>query len=83
MTPERQFDYCKLNRKGDGKYRRLISNAAKAAGRFGFKPYLERFRDRGMKSTQAYVALGCEPLQIALALTTNHEVLEPNRLNVN
>ena len=38
------------SKKGDGEYRRLIFNAARAAGRFGFRPYMERFKDRGMKS---------------------------------
>ena len=54
VTPERKRGYCKLTRKGDGEYRRLISNAAIAVGRSGFKPYLERARCRGMQEAMGY-----------------------------
>ena len=72
----------KLTKKGDGEYRRLIFNAARAAGRFGFKPYLDRFKDRGMKSTEAYVALGRKLIRIAFALMKNREQFDPNRLEI-
>jgi len=72
----------KLTKKGDGEYRRLIFNAARAAGRFGFKPHLERFKDRGMKTTQAYVALGRKLIRIAFALMKNREHFDPNRLKI-
>ena len=71
-----------LTKKGDGEYRRLILNAARAAGRFGFKPYLERFKDRGMKSTQAYVALGRKLIRIAFALMKNREQFDSDRLRI-
>ena len=72
----------KLTKKGDGEYRRLIFNAARAAGRFGFRPHLDRFRNRGMKSTEAYVALGRELIRIAFALIKNREQSDPNRLKI-
>ncbi|MFU8833047.1 MAG: IS110 family transposase [Wenzhouxiangella sp.] len=70
----------KLTKKGDGEYRRLIYNAAVTAGRYDFKPQLERFKDRGMKSTQAYVALARKLIRIAFALMKNREQFDPNRL---
>lgn len=72
----------KLTKKGDGEYRRLIYNAAVTAGRYDFKPYLERFKDRGMKSTQAYVALARKLIRIAFALMKNREQFDPNRLRI-
>lgn len=72
----------KLTKKGDGEYRRLIFNAARAAGRYGFKPHLERFKDRGMKATQAHVALARKLIRIAFALMKNREQFDPNRLKI-
>jgi transposase len=70
----------KLTKKGDGEYRRLIYNAAVTAGRYDFKPYLDRLKARGMKSTQAYVALARKLIRIAFSLMQNHERFDPNRL---
>lgn len=70
----------KLTKKGDGEYRRLIYNAAVTAGRYDFKPHLERFKERGMKTTQAYVALARKLIRIAFALMKNREQFDPNRL---
>jgi transposase len=72
----------KLTKKGDGEYRRLIFNAARTAGRFTFKPHLERFKDRGMKSTQAYVALARKMIRIAFALMKNREQFDPNQVRI-
>ena len=72
----------KLTKKGDGEYRRLILNAARAAGRFGLKPYLERFRCRGMKFTQAYIAPGRKLIRIEFTLMKNREQFDPNRLKI-
>jgi len=72
----------KLTKKGDGEYRRLIYNAAMTAGRYDFKTYLERFKDRGMKTTQAYVALARKLIRIAFALMKNRQQFDPNRLRV-
>lgn len=72
----------KLTKKGDGEYRRLTYNAAMTAGRYAFKPYLERFKARGMKTTQAYVALARKLIRIAFALMKNREQFDPNRLRI-
>ncbi|MEX0915925.1 MAG: hypothetical protein WDZ60_08530 [Wenzhouxiangellaceae bacterium] len=71
-----------MTKKGDGEYRRLIFNAARAAGRFGFKPYLDRFGGRGMKSTEASIALGRKLIRIELALMKNREQFDPNQLKI-
>jgi transposase len=70
----------KLTKKGDGEYRRLIYNAAVTAGRYDFKPYLDRLKARGMKSTQAYVALARKLIRIAFSLMQNRKRFDPNRL---
>lgn len=72
----------KLTKKGDAEYRRLIYNAAVTAGRYDFKPHLERLKARGMKTTQAYVALARKLIRIAFALMKNREQFDPNRLRV-
>lgn len=72
----------KLTKKGDGEYRRLIYNAAMTAGRYDFKTCLERFKARGMKTTQAYVALARKLIRIAFALMKNREQFDPNRLRI-
>ncbi len=72
----------KLTKKGDSECRRLIFNAARTAGRFAFKPYLERFKNRGMKSTQAHVALARKLIRIAFALMKKREQFDPNRLKL-
>jgi len=73
---------AQAHQEGDGEYRRLIFNAARPAGRFGFKPYLERFKGRGMKSTQAYVALGRRLIRIAFALMKNRDQFDAKRLKI-
>lgn len=74
---------CKSTKKcRDGRYRRLIFNAARAVGRFGFNPYLDRFKGRGMKSTPAYVALRQKLIRIAFALMENPEQFDPNWLKI-
>lgn len=70
----------KLTKKGDGEYRRLIYNAAVTAGCYDFKPQLDRLKERGMKSTQAYVALARKLIRIAFSLMKNREQFDPNRL---
>ncbi|MEX2497385.1 MAG: hypothetical protein WD397_00745 [Wenzhouxiangellaceae bacterium] len=70
----------KPTKKGNAEYRRLIFNASRAAGRFRFKPYLERFKDRGVKSAEAYIALGRKLIRIAFSLMKNGEQFDPNRL---
>ena len=70
----------KLTKKGDSEHRRLIYNAAVTAGRYDFKPYLDRLKERGMKSTQAYVALARKLIRIAFSLMKNREQFDPNRL---
>ncbi|NBB92952.1 MAG: transposase [Gammaproteobacteria bacterium] len=72
----------KLTKKGDGEYRRLIYNAAVTAGRYDFKPLLQRFKDRGMKNTQAYVALARKLIRIAFALMKNRDRFDPNQLRI-
>lgn len=70
----------KLTKKGDAEYRRLIYNAAVTAGRYDFKPLLQRLKGRGMKTTQAYVALARKLIRIAFALMKNRQHFDPNRL---
>jgi transposase len=72
----------KLTKKGDSECRRLTYNAAVTAGRYCFKPHLERFKARGMKSTQAYVALARKLIRIAFALMKKRERFDENRLGV-
>ena len=60
----------------------LIFNAVRSAVRFGFRPNLERFKGRGMKSTEADIALGRKLIRIAFALLTNRERFDPNRLKI-
>lgn len=72
----------KLTKKGDGEYRRLIYNAAVTAGRYDFKPHLERLKERGMKTTQAYVALARKLIRIAFALMKNRDQFDPKRLRI-
>ena len=72
----------KLTKKGDGECRRLTYNAAMTAGRYDFKPHLDRFKSRGMKSTQAYVALARKLIRIAYALMKNREQFDQNQLRI-
>ena len=72
----------KLTKKGDGEYRRLIYNAAMTAGRYDFKGYLERFKERGMKSTQAYVALARKLIRIAYSLMKNRQMFKPEKIRI-
>lgn len=72
----------KLTKKGDSECRRLIHNAAVTAGQYDFKPHLARFKGRGMKPTQAYVALARKLIRIAFALMKNREQFDPKRLKI-
>lgn len=72
----------KLTKRGDSEYRRLLYNAAMTAGRYHFKPIIQRYKDRGMKSTQAYVALARKLIRIAYSLMKNRQTFEPTKLRI-
>lgn len=72
----------KLTKKGDAEYRRVVYNAAVTAGRYCFKPYLERYKARGMKTTQAYVALARKLIRIAFSLMKNRQKFDADRLSI-
>ncbi len=72
----------KLTKKGDSECRRLTYIAAVTAGRYDFKPILEGFKARGMKTTQAYVALARKLIRIVFALMKNRQHFDPARLKI-
>lgn len=71
----------KLTKKGDPEIRRLLHNAAMAASRQStWKNMYQRYRARGLKTTQALVILARKLARIAFALMKNQVEYRPPNL---
>ncbi|VVP61251.1 IS110 family transposase [Pseudomonas silesiensis] len=69
----------KLTKKGDSEIRRLLHNAAMAASRSKtWKPFYERYLERGLKTTQVLVILARKLARVAFALMKNQSKYQPN-----
>ncbi|POA16690.1 IS110 family transposase, partial [Pseudomonas sp. FW300-N1A1] len=69
----------KLTKKGDSEIRRLLHNAALAARRSEtWKPFYERYLERGLKTTQVLVILARKLARVAFALMKNQSEYHPN-----
>lgn len=67
-----------LTKKGDPELRRLLHNAAMAAGRSAtWKPTYQAFIDRGFSRTQALVALARKIARVAFALMKSASEYQP------
>lgn len=68
----------KLTKQGSPELRRLLHNAAMAAKRSPtWQPFYQRCLDRGLKATQALVALARKLVRIAFALLKNQSQYQP------
>jgi transposase len=68
----------KLTKQGSPELRRLLHNAAMAAKRSPtWQPFYQRCLDRGLKTTQALVALARKLVRIAFALLKNQSQYQP------
>lgn len=72
----------KLTKKGDAECRRLLHNAARAAGRGDQKAYYERLLARGFASTQAHVAVARKLVRIAFTLLKNQQNYDPQKVKI-
>lgn len=72
----------KLTKKGDAECRRLLHNAARAAGRGDHKAYYERLLARGFASTQAHVAVARKLVRIAFTLLKNQQNYDPTKVKI-
>lgn len=72
----------KLTKKGDAECRRLLHNAARAAGRGDQKAYYEGLLARGFASTQAHVAVARKLVRIAFALLKNQQNYNPEKVKM-
>ena len=61
----------KLTKQGDAEARRVLYNAAMTGRRYAFADYYERLIDRGLKPTQAFVAVARKQVRIAFSLMRN------------
>lgn len=68
----------RLSKQGDAETRRLLHNAAMAASRTAtWKPVYQRYVARGMKRTQALVALARKLARVAFALLKHNAEYQP------
>lgn len=68
----------KLTKQGNSELRRLLHNAAMAARRSPiWQPFYQRCLDRGLKTTQALVALARKLVRVAFALLKNQTHYQP------
>lgn len=68
----------KLTKQGNSELRRLLHNAAMAARRSPiWQPFYQRCLDRGLKTTQALVALARKLVRVAFALLKNQSQYQP------
>lgn len=70
----------KLSKQGDAEYRRLLHNAARAAAQGHQRPYYQRLLARGLKPTQAHVAVARKLARIAFGLMTHDVDYDPKRV---
>ncbi len=71
----------KLTKRGDSEIRRLLHNAAMAASRSAtWKPLYESYLARGLKTTQALVALARKLARIAFSLMKNQSQYQPKSM---
>ena len=71
----------KLTKKGDPEVRRLLHNAAMAASRQpAWNATYQRYRARGLKTTQALVILARKLARIAFSLMKNRAEYRPASL---
>ena len=61
----------KLTKQGDADCRRVLYNAAMTGRRYAFAAYYERLIARGLKPTQAFVAVARKQVRIAFSLMRN------------
>lgn len=61
----------KLTKQGDAECRRVLYNAAMTGRRYAFADYYERLIARGLKPTQAFVAVARKQVRIAFSLMRN------------
>lgn len=73
---------AKLTKQGDPECRRLLHNAARAAARGDLKPYYQRLIRRGLKSTQAHVAVARKLVRIAFSLIKSQQNYDPDKLKI-
>jgi transposase len=68
-----------LTKRGNSEIRRLLHNAAMAASRsVTWKPFYERHRQRGLKTTQVLVMLARKLARVAFALMKSQSEYRPN-----
>lgn len=68
----------KLTKQGDPELRRLLHNAAMAACRSAtWRPFYQRYRDRGLSTTQSLVILARKLARVAFALLKNQSTYQP------
>jgi transposase len=70
----------KLTKQGDAECRRILYNAAMTGRRYAFADYYERLTARGLKPTQAFVAVARKQVRIAFSLMQNGVDFDPDRL---
>lgn len=73
---------AKLTKQGDGEYRRVLYNAAMSAARGDLRGYYQRLRARGMKSTQALVAVSRKLVRIGFSVIKYESTYDPARYQV-
>lgn len=61
----------KLTKQGDAECRRVLYNAAMTGRRYAFAKYYDRLIARGLKPTQAFVAIARKQVRIAFSLMRN------------
>lgn len=73
---------AKLTKQGDGEYRRVLYNAAMTAARGDLRGYYQRLLARGMKATQALVAVSRKLVRIAFSVIKYQSTYDPTRHQV-
>ena len=70
-----------LSKRGDSEFRRLFHNSAMAASRSPtWRPFYQRYLDRGLKGTQALVILARKLARVVFALMKNQSEYQPNSM---
>lgn len=72
----------KLTKQGDAECRRVLYNAAMTGRRYAFAGYYERLIARGLKPTQAFVAVARKQARIAFSLMRNGVYFDPERFKM-
>lgn len=69
----------RLTKQGDPEIRRLLYTAAMAAARSArWRPFYQRYRQRGLQPTQAFVILARKIARVAFALMKQQALYNPN-----